>query len=65
MPSIPKGEAMGRARGIRTRIVDEKAIEGLAESLRREGRAPGTVECYLRAARAFSRWLGGRPVAEG
>ena len=56
---------MGRARGIRTRIVDEKAIEGLAESLRREGRAPGTVECYLRAARAFSRWLGGRPVAEG
>ena len=56
---------MGRARGIRTRIVDEKAIEGLAEALGREGRAPGTVECYLRAARAFSRWLGGRPVAEG
>lgn len=32
--------------------------------LRREERAAGTVEKYLRDLRAFARWLGGRPVTQ-
>lgn len=47
------------------RRIGEAELKRLVAGLRREGRAEGTVECYLRAARSFARWLRGRPVAEG
>ena len=36
-----------------------------AGSLRAEERSTGTIENYLRAVRAFSGWLGDRPVEQG
>lgn len=53
--------AKGRRKGC---VVDEGALERLAETLAREGRAQGTIECYLRAARLFAQWMGGAPVTE-
>lgn len=45
-------------------IVNESALDRFTETLERESRARGTVECYLRAARQFALWLGGAPVVE-
>lgn len=47
------------------RRISEYALRQLAETLRKEGRAAGTVECYLRAARSLAHWLKGSPVTEG
>lgn len=41
-----------------------QAIETYRAHLRREERAPATVEKYLRDVRAFAVWLGGRPVTK-
>lgn len=53
--------AMGSQAG---RVVDGGALDRLVETLEKEDRAPGTRECYLRAARHFALWLGGAPVLE-
>ena len=47
------------------RRIGEAELARLARALDREGRASGTVECYLRSARAFARWLKGAPASEG
>ena len=39
-------------------------IAAFAAQLRREERAKGTLEKYLRDVRALQRWLDGRPVAQ-
>ena len=42
--------------------IGREQINRYAAHLRREERSPGTVENYLRHARAFAAWLDGRPV---
>ena len=42
--------------------MDPEQIAAYGEYLEQEERAPGTREQYLRTARAFAAWLGGRPV---
>ncbi len=44
--------------------ITEKLTQAFAERLRREERAEGTIEKYLRDVRAFARWLDGRPVTK-
>lgn len=44
--------------------VTQELIEAYGEHLCREERASGTVENYLRHARAFAAWLGGRPASK-
>ena len=44
--------------------VGRKDIEGYMDYLRREERATGTVEKYLRDLRAFALWASGRPVTK-
>lgn len=56
---------MGALHARGNRRIGEAELRRLVGHLRREGRSTGTVECYLRAARSFARWLGERPVFEG
>lgn len=56
---------MGTSRRKEGRSINEAALSRLAAALRRENRARGTIECYFRAARSFSAWLGRRPAEEG
>ena len=44
------------------RRLDRAHLEGYRAHLRREDRAEATVEKYLRDAKAFAGWLGGRPA---
>ena len=45
------------------RIITKDQIAAYAAHLRREERAPGTIEKYIRDLRAFSLWLEGRPAS--
>ena len=44
------------------RQITAERLADFADQLRREERAAGTEENYLRHVRAFAGWLGGRPV---
>ena len=43
-------------------FLTEERLAAYGERLRAEGRSPGTIENYLRHARAFAAWLDGRAV---
>ena len=43
--------------------ITEEQLGAFAGVLRRAERSPGTVENYLRHARAFARWLGEAPIS--
>lgn len=47
---------------MQNRKLDALALRAFAQQLRAEGRAPGTIEKYLRDARAFGVWLDGTAV---
>lgn len=55
---------MSAARRQGERRIGEAELASLAHALDRVGRASGTVECYLRSARAFARWLEWAPASE-
>ena len=44
--------------------ITEETIAAFAGTLRREEKSQGTIEKYLRDARAFSAWLAGAPVTK-
>ena len=46
------------------RQITAERLADFADQLRREERAAGTEENYLRHVRAFAAWLGGRPVTQ-
>ena len=46
------------------RVLTEEMLLGWGEWLSREGTAKGTIEKYLRDARAFASWLGARAATE-
>lgn len=45
-------------------VLTDRWIRSYARFLRKEERAPATVEKYIRDVRAFAAWLGGRPVTK-
>ena len=47
------------------RQITAERLAAFSEQLRREERAAGTEENYLRHVRAFAAWLNGRPVTRG
>lgn len=44
--------------------ITEEAMQAFAAQLRRDERAEGTIQRYLRDVRAFGRWLNGRAVTK-
>lgn len=50
--------------GISRRSLNEEQLQAFGRYLRREERAGGTVEKYLRDLRAFARWLEGGPAGK-
>ena len=47
---------------MKEQFLTEERLAAYGERLRAEGRSPGTIENYLRHARAFAAWLDGRAV---
>ena len=47
---------------MKEQFLTEERLAAYGEQLRAEGRSPGTIENYLRHARAFAAWLDGRAV---
>ena len=44
-------------------VLTRENIAAYEQNLRQEEKAAGTIEKYLREARAFACWLGERPVS--